>query len=178
MEDTGVGDADLLEIASVEVGDSVPQIGRVITLLRGDSDHIVANWVLRVANMPAFRAWPELGLDQLKDTIPDLIDAMLTIVSADDPERDPEALARVVEIAAEHGRERARNGFPIGAVLAEYQALREEMHIVLRRIADEDLAWQGGARELERRVNHVIDAGLIDAAEAWVDEALNQAQSA
>lgn len=178
MEDTRAGDVEFLEIASVEMGDPASQIGNVITFLRDDSDRIVANWVIRVANMPAFRAWPELGLDELKDTIPDLIDATLTIVSVDDPERDPEALARVVEIAAEHGRERARNGFPIGAVVAEYQALREELHIVLHRIADEDLAWREGSRELERRVNHVIDAGLIDAAEAWVDEALNQAQPA
>jgi hypothetical protein len=174
MEDTRAGDVEFLEITSVEMGDPASQIGSVITFLRDDTDRIVANWVIRVANMPAFRAWPELGLDKLKDTIPDLIDAMLTIVSVD----DPEALARVVEIAAEHGRERARNGFPIGAVLAEYQALREELHTVLHRIADEDLAWQEGSRELERRVNHVIDAALIDAAEAWVDEALNQAQPA
>ncbi len=177
MEQTKAIEREHLDIADVVPNDPVPRVASIIELLRGDLDRVVANWVLRVANMPAFRAWPDLGLDQLKDAVPDLIDATMIVMSMTNPERDPEPLARAVEIAAEHGRKRGRDGFPIGALLAEFQALREELRSALPRVAGDDLARYDVARKLEGQLIQTVDAALIEAAEAWVDEVMHQARS-
>ena len=48
---------------------------RVTRHLNAEGPRIIANWALRVANLPAFRAVPDLGLAQLQDAIPDLLAA-------------------------------------------------------------------------------------------------------
>ncbi|HEV2107295.1 MAG TPA: RsbRD N-terminal domain-containing protein [Thermomicrobiales bacterium] len=177
MEQTKAIELEHRDMADVVLSDPARRVASIIELLRGDADRIVANWVLRVANMPAFRAWPDLGLDQLKDAVPDLIDATMTAMSTTEPERDLEPRARAVEIAAELGRGRGRDGFPIGAVLAEFQTLREELRSALSRVVGDDPARYDVARNLEEQLIQTVDAAVIEAAEAWVDEAMNRARS-
>jgi hypothetical protein len=145
---------------------------RVAGLLSGQASRIVANWVLRAANLPAFRAMPNLALDRLQDAIPALLDAALTAVAYSDPTMDPEPLGRALDLAADHGRTRADEGFGIGVLLAEYQHLRTEVWNTLWRIVDSDPALADVPRELQARLSSIFDSLAAAAAEAWVERRL------
>lgn len=144
-------------------------VARVASLLRGQASRIVANWVLRAANLPAFRATPNLALDQLEDAIPSLLEAALTAIASSDPTMDPEPLARAIELAEDHGRTRADEGFGIGVLLAEYQQLRTEVWTALWRIVDADPTLADVPRDLQSRLTSTFDSLAAAAAEAWVD---------
>jgi hypothetical protein len=150
---------------------------RVAALLRGQASRIVANWVLRAANLPAFRAVPNLALDQLQDAIPALLDAALTAVASSDPTMDPEPLSRAIELAEEHGRTRAKEGFGIGVLLTEYQHLRMEVWTALWRVGTPDPATMSVPRELQIRINSTFDSLAAAAAESWVDYRLSAAST-
>lgn len=147
---------------------------RAAALLRGQASRIVANWVLRAANLPAFRAVPNLALDQLQDAIPALLDAALTAIASSDPTMDPEPLARAMELAEDHGRTRAKEGFSIGVLLTEYQHLRMEVWTALWRVAP-DPATATVPRDLQIRINSTFDSLAAAAAEGWVDLRLSPA---
>jgi hypothetical protein len=158
---------------AVAISTSTP--GRIAALLRGQSSRIVANWVLRAANLPAFRATPNLALDQLEQGIPALLDAALTAIASSDPTMDPEPLARALDLAEDHGRTRADEGFGVGVLLAEYQQLRMEVWNALWRIVDGDPALAGVPRELQSRLSSTFDSLAATAAEAWVEVRLTGA---
>ncbi|HEY7031150.1 MAG TPA: hypothetical protein VH482_07490 [Thermomicrobiales bacterium] len=146
---------------------------RVAVLLRGQASRIVANWVLRAANLPAFRATPNLALAGLQDAIPALLEASLTALAYSDPTMDPEPIGRALELAAEHGQTRADEGFGIGVLLAEYQHLRMEVWNALWRIVDADPALADVPRELQARLSSTFDSLAAAAAEAWVERRLD-----
>jgi hypothetical protein len=143
-------------------------VGHLVAYLQAESARIIANWVLRVANLPAFRAVPELALAELQDGVPDLVAAALDALLTPDPDVDLEPLARVTELARRHGRTRATEGFPIGVTLAGFQALRAEIGAAMARAADAEPALADARRELRDRLDHTLDSALIHAAEAWV----------
>lgn len=169
---------DPLMAASVGIGydavvaDAPSPLARVAALLSRQTHRIVANWVLRVANLPEFRATPNLGLNQLQDGIPALLEAALTAVGTSDPTIDPAPLEWAQELAAAHGRAREAEGFTIGVVLAEYQQLRMEVWAALWRIVDADPTPADVPRELQSRLSSTFDSLAIAAAEAWVDARL------
>lgn len=141
---------------------------RAAAMLRDQASRIAANWVLRVANLPAFRALPDLTLSQLQDTIPEILDAALVAIATSDPSVDPEPLQRALDLAAEHGRKRADEGFAIGDVLAEFQQLRTEVWAALWRVLEGDELLSDSLRELQGRLSHTFDSLMIVAAESWV----------
>ena len=156
--------------------------GRVQATLRADAGRLLANWVVRIANLPVYRARPDLRLDQVMEGLPPLLHAALQAVSTPDPGLDPEPAARAAEVAAEHGRRRAAAGFPIGAVLAELRELHGALLAEVWRIADEppqptdpaaappglpgDAA--GTPRSVVERLAATIDALFEATAEGWV----------
>lgn len=145
---------------------------RVAALLSGQASRIVANWVVRAANLPAFRAVPNWALDRLEDAVPALLDAALSAIAYSDPTMDPEPLGRALELAAEHGQTRANEGFGIGVLLAEYQHLRMEVWNAVWRIVDSDPAMVDVPRELQARLSSTFDSLAAAAAEAWVERRL------
>jgi hypothetical protein len=150
---------------------------RAAWLLRGQASRIIANWVLRAANLPAFRATPNLALDRLQDAIPALLDSALTAIAYSDETMDPEPLRDALELAAEHGRTRADEGFGIGVLLAEYQNLRMEVWAALWRIVDADPMMAEVPREIQTRLSSTFDALVAAAAEAWVERKLTGSSS-
>lgn len=150
----------------------------IVSLIRDDSGRVVANWVIHVANTPAFRAWPHLSLAELQRSVPDLIEAILAAIRFGQGDRTSDAIARTVDVAAEHGCGRGRSGFPIGALLAEFKALREELCAALNRATGDDPGWYDAAREVEMRLNTTLDLVLIEAAEGWVAGAHPQTDDA
>jgi hypothetical protein len=141
---------------------------RAAAVLRDQASRIAANWVLRVANLPAFRALPDLTLSQLQDTIPEILDAALVAIATSDPSVDPEPLQRALDLAAKHGSKRADEGFSIGDVLAEFQQLRTEVWAALWRILEGDELPSDTLRALQGRLSHTFDSLMIAAAESWV----------
>jgi hypothetical protein len=166
-------------LAATETGYGEPRMGaaaiqaRAVGSLRNQASRIVANWVLRAANLPAFRATPNLALDKLQDTIPALLDAALAAIAYSDPTMDPEPLGDALELAEAHGRKRADEGFGIGVLLAEYQHLRMEVWTALWRIVDADPSLTAVPRELQSRLSSTFDSLAAAAAEAWVDRRLS-----
>ncbi len=141
---------------------------RAATLLRDQAARIMANWALRVANLPAFRARPDLSLSQLQDTIPEILDAALVAMATSDPTVDPESLQRALDLAAMHGRKRAEESFAIGDLLEEYQQLRAEVWAALWRVIEGDAQLFDALRALQERLSHTFDSLMIAAAESWV----------
>ena len=162
---------DAIDTSDVAAVEPLSRTRGIVELVQDDADRVVANWVIHVANTPAFRAWPTLGLAALQRSVPDLIDAVLAAIRVIEPDRISEWSARVVELATEHGRERGHAGFPIGALLAEFKALRAELCAALYRATGDDSAQREAAHTLGIRLNTTLDVALIQAAEGWVDGA-------
>lgn len=140
----------------------------IIAQIQDQKNRIVANWALRVASMPAFRAMPSLPLDEVQRHIPQVLDGALTAIATSDPTLDPLPLARATELAAAHGRARLLDDFSVGDVLAEFSALRREVWAALWRVVENDREAVSLLRELELRLTETFDAIAIAAAEAWV----------
>lgn len=152
-----------------EIEDSVVAVPNVAFMLRGQASRIVANWALRVATLPAFRAMPELALDDVQRHIPDVLDMALTAIATSDPTMDPGPLERATELARAHGRARLLDDFTIGDVLAEFNALRRELWSAIWRAVTSTPESIPFLRELSVRVAETFDAISTAAAEAWVD---------
>ena len=150
------------------IEDAARALPRLVAQVWEQKNRIIANWALRVANLPAFRAMPDLRLDEVQRHIPEVLDGALTAIATSDPKLDPEPLARAADIASAHGRARHFDDFSIGDVLAEFHALRHEIWSALWRVVERDGGSAGVQREIELRLSTTFDTIAIAAAEAWV----------
>jgi hypothetical protein len=164
MDEWSSLESDIGQFSDTVVVGSAP---RVVAKVRRQKNRIIANWALRVANMPAFRAMPDLRLEDVQRRIPEVLDGALTAIATSDPTMDPEPLARASEYASAHGRARLEDEFGVGDVLAEFHALRREVWSALWRVVEGDAESMGLLRELDRRLSETFDAITISAAEAW-----------
>jgi hypothetical protein len=143
---------------------------RLQAALRSEAGRLLANWIVRIANLPVYRAQPNLRLDQLMDGLPAVVHAVLQSIGTADPGVEPEPGARAVEVAAAHARRRAQAGFPVGAVLAELRELHAELLSQLWRLLDE-LTPTGETVAAPRtsidRLAAAIGELQIAAADAW-----------
>ncbi len=136
------------------------------TYLTGMAQFALSDWVLRVANLPAFRADPELDLDRLRGEISPLFDAIVEAILVHDPLFDDEPGTRIHQAASRHGDQRQQMGIPIGTLLTELHELRR---VIVRSMA----AWaetsdgQPALVPLQLRLEQAIDAATIGAATAW-----------
>lgn len=155
------------QVDAVAVKSAMRDVPRVVAEARRQKSRIIANWALRVANMPAFRAMPNLPLDDVQRHIPLVLDGALTAIATSDPTMDPEPLARAAELAGAHGRARLQDEFGVGDVLAEFHALRREVWSALWRVAELDGQSFDLLRELDLRLSATFDSITISAADAW-----------
>lgn len=149
-------------------------MGRLVTTLQESAPRLVANWALRVANLPAFRATPDLNLAELRDTMPEVLDAALRAMADVGTVPDPDTAARACDAAAAHGAARARAGFGIGALLHEYHQLRAEVWSAIWRLVDQDPDLEPAVRAAQPRVSQTFSAVTVAAAEAWADTWIEQ----
>jgi hypothetical protein len=138
---------------------------RLAESLRDESVRIVANWSIRVATLPVFRALPEIKLDELQQDMPLLLDAILRSVSASQYELDPAPLDEASATAAAHGLKRS-GAVPVDALLTEFQALQREVRNALWRISPNVAVTL--IHELDDRLNDVFEAAERAAVVAWV----------
>ena len=144
-------------------------LARVTLELQEQSSRILANWALRVSTFPVFRATPDINLAQLQEGVPDLLDAVLAAVATADQALDPDTQSRIAELATEHGRKRATDGFSIGVLISELNELRAELWAAILRIIEDDLSLTGTPLLLQERLRGTFDPLIVDAAEAWVE---------
>jgi hypothetical protein len=138
---------------------------RLAGRIRGDSARILANWSMRVAVLPVFRALPELALGDLQEDMPELLDAILQAVSVSPYELDPTPIDDATQKASAHGAKRAAQ-FPIDVVLWEIQALQREVrNAIWRNSTDLPTAV---VHELDERLNEVFEVAERSVAAAWV----------
>jgi hypothetical protein len=138
---------------------------RLASMIRDDSARILANWSMRIATLPVFRALPELALGELQQDMPDLLDAILEAVSVSPYELDPTPMEEAGAKADAHGLKRAAS-FPIDVVLIEIQALQREVRNAIWRNAQE--APTTIVHELDERLNEVFELAERSVAGAWV----------
>ncbi len=169
MEDAVMSLPDNGTLAFDLIDDSVIAVPNIAFLLRTQAARIVANWALRVATLPAFRAMPELALDDVQRHIPDVLDMALTAIATSDPTMDPGPLERATDLARSHGRARLLDDFTIGDVMAEFSALRREIWSAIWRVVTDTPNSIQFLQELSVRVGETFDAISTAAAEAWVD---------
>lgn len=170
MDDAMMIDSERLpvieDLIPTEMKWSMPLL---VASLREQKSRIVANWALRVATLPAFRAMPKLGLEEVQRHIPQILESALSAIATSDPTMDPGPIERASELAASHGKARLQDDFGIGDVLSEFHALRREVSAALWRVvapADQPLT---ALREVDARLSETFDALVIAAAEAWTD---------
>ena len=138
---------------------------RLAHALRDEGVRILANWSMRVATLPVFRALPELALDELQEDMPQLFDAILRAVSVSQYELDPAPLDEASLAAGAHGRKRA-DSIPVEALMTEFQALQREVRNALWRLSPSvDVTT---IHELDERLNDVFEAAERSAVGAWV----------
>lgn len=139
---------------------------RLANSLRDESVRILANWSMRVATLPVFRALPEIALDELQQDVPQLLGAILRAVSVAQYELDPAPMDEASATAAAHGLERA-GSIPVEALMTEFQALQREVRNALWRLAPD--VPVSTIHELDDRLNDVFEASERSAVVAWVE---------
>ena len=142
---------------------------RLAGLIREDSVRILANWSMRIATLPVFRALPELALGELQEDMPELLDALLQAVSVSPYELDPAPMERVAQEADAHGVKRA-SSFPIDVVLSEIQSLQREVRNAIWRNAQEVPVQV--VHEFDERLNEVFEIAERSVVAAWVRQYL------
>ena len=138
---------------------------RLAGSIRDDNVRIIANWAMRVSTLPAFRALPELALDELQQDIPELLEAILNAVSLSPYELDPIPMENVVSQAEAHGAKRAAT-FPVDCVLSEIQVLQREVRNAIWRNAQD--AAPSVLHEFDERLNDVFELAERSVVVAWV----------
>jgi len=142
-------------------------VGRLTTTLQAEIPRLVTNWSLRVANLPAFRATPDLDLTTLRDVMPDVLSAVLTAVEAPEPDLDPEPIARAAESAAAHGAARAAAGFSLRAILEEYHQLWAVIWDAIWKMEYDPEDFVAALRDVQPRLSATFQTVTIAAAEGW-----------
>jgi len=122
--------------------------------------------------MLLFRAIPDLTLADLRQRMPEVLDAALLAVTSSAFAVDLMPLDDAIARGEEHGRSRL-DVASIDVVLAEFHALRREVRNQLWRVA-EALVWdherrQQIVRDLDDRLMTVLDGIEQAAAVAWVE---------
>jgi hypothetical protein len=138
---------------------------RLAGLIRDDASRILANWSMRITTLPAFRAVPELALDELQEDMPDLLESIVEAVSLSPYEFDPMPMEIVARKAATHGVARA-NSFPVDVVLTEIQILQREVrNAIWRYVADVPVTI---IHEFDERLNEVFELAERSVVASWV----------
>lgn len=145
-----------------------PSVGSLGPGLRAERDRILANWGVRVASQPTFRAAPEIGLAVVNGAMPALLDETLAAILRGDPARNPVALERAGALAASHGETRQRAGFSLECLLLDYHHLRQEVWSALWRLVDANPALRDAVRSVQPRLETAIDRLSARAAESWL----------
>jgi hypothetical protein len=162
-QEAAMGPADGI-IPIADIPGAVTTI-RLAGMIRDDSARILANWSMRIATLPIFRALPELALDDLQQDMPELLEAILQAVSVSPYELDPTPIDDASRKAEAHGTKRAGT-FPIDVVLSEIQALQREVrNAIWRNSTDIPVAV---VHELDERLNEVFEVAERSVASAWV----------
>lgn len=155
----------------------VQAIPRLVYRVRDQRARIVANWTLRVATLPAFRATPNLGLRDVERRIPEVLEGALISIATSDSTLDPAPLERATVLAAAHGESRLQDAFGAGDVIAEFNALRREVWSALWRIVETEAESIALVRELDVRIATTFDALTVAAADAWARAAMGSSAS-
>lgn len=149
---------------------SPASVRRITAELRAAAGRIFANWVVRVTNLPHYRAQPDVRLSDLKTGMPELVIAAIDALTAHDPtlRAEPNAAAAA---AVTLSRSRAAHGCSLSDILAELQELRVEFFAAFWRMIDSSPTSDllGSApRELMERFIRLGGELLIAVSQDWV----------
>lgn len=136
------------------------------------ADTTLANWGLMAANLPAFRAVPDLPLPRLLGEMPAFHTALVALLAlpADDPSLTG-AERILFDASARHARCRFQDRFPISSLLDDLAMLRD---LLLTTAADwaTNHGLLSPPETLIRRLMATLDSTLSHVCEAWVGQVM------
>lgn len=150
---------------------------KLVSLLLEQRARILANWAVRVATLPAFRAMPGLALGDIQRNMPDVLDGVIGAIASSSGSIDPAVLEQAMELAGAHGRARLLDEFSLADLLTEFHALRQEVWATLWRALDTDPELLEMLPAVADRIAETFDQLTIAAAEAWATAARNRLHS-
>jgi hypothetical protein len=152
-------------------------VAHIAFRLHEQRGRILANWTLRVATLPAFRAMPDLAREEVDGIVPDVLLSALTAISSSYPTVDPRSLDRANDLAKDHGRSRYLDGFSAGEVLAEFNALEGEVWSAFWRVLGSEEQSLQLLREFSERLLETFSTIEVAAVESWVQTAMTGSAS-
>ncbi|MEP7382365.1 MAG: sensor histidine kinase [Gemmatimonadota bacterium] len=129
---------------------------QLAALIRSERTTLMAQWRSQVRELPSARG---LDVPTLNDHIPSLLDELALALYTHSRESIPESLREGSSPA--HGRQRLKDGFDIGEVVAEYNILRGCVHDMAE---GRSLRLQGPAFHI---LNRVLDAAIAVAVQTF-----------
>lgn len=146
-------------------------VARLAAALTDDCSRILINWSMRLATLPVVRAQPELALDDLQQHVPELLDAILHMLTLAPYEIETAPLEQAASLARSHGASRAVI-FPIDAVLAEMQMLHREVRTAIWRHVDG--IRTDAVHEVAEHLSDVFDQMTQEAATGWLAQTMQE----
>lgn len=139
---------------------------RAVLLLAADiiereRREIVARWIQRMLQIPAFKAQPGMTLDELRDEVPLLITALVENLRHGARAAAFRPGATAYEGAIGHARTRIQQGVSLDAVVQEYQLLRRELWLTLRRALTQEHPTATEVFVLGERFHFTLDGILF-----------------
>lgn len=137
--------------------------------LTDKTDVIMERWVNAIRQNRQIKNGMDLSDTALGNAVPDLLAAMITVLSRSSEDDDFDTIA---EASLEHGMCRARQGFNAADIAREYRLLRREIFSAL----EPDLR-RGSALEVIRAfriVDNVIDQAISWCFDSYVEQRLQE----
>ena len=140
-------------------------------LIQSSADEITQRWVEAVRGDRSIPSAEELEEPLLLDAVPLVLDEILRVVEVNDSKIEHERICS----AARHGRERAQEHFDVRELVREYQLLREQIFLLIRRQAKNFSGFGiGDAATICSRIGVALDEAMRETINAFVEEHMLQ----
>lgn len=139
--------------------------------LKDKIDTILEHWIKAVRQNRQIENGMRLSDTALGNAVPDLLAAMITVLSRSSEDDD---FATIAEASLEHGLCRAKQGFNAAEIAREYRLLRREIFSAL-----ESELVKGTSREVIRAfriVDNVIDQAVSWCFDSYVEQRLQEVE--
>lgn len=141
------------------------------TLIKRSADEIAQRWAEAVRADRGIPSAEDLAEPLLLDAVPLVLDEILRVIEVDDNKVEHERICS----AARHGRERAQEHFDVRELVREYQLLRENIFLHVRRQTKHFARFGiGDTATICLRIGAALDEAMRETINAFVEEHMIQ----
>lgn len=147
-----------LEAALAEVQIAPEVIRRIAVLLRRAQREIVARWLQQISVFPEFAARPDLNLDEMRDHVPLMVQAMIDILDGKPSSAYFRPGSDAHRAALAHAHTRIEQNLPPVAIIKEHHALHREIWYTLQQDAESLTLSVRDVFFLEDRLSFILNS--------------------